>query len=168
LDEFPIACSNIFTGKFLNIPILATTQNAARLGETHASLQLDVENGYKTAIHADKTLFSMITPDVLSALNKLPYHSTGPRQPSGHDADNDTDMPRECVIVGIESHICVLQTALDLKRLGHKVFVLADGVSSCNREEIPIALARLREEGCIVTTSESWLYECVRDAGNLE
>lgn len=73
--------------------------------------------------------------------------------------------PVACVIVGIESHICVTQTALDLLREGHKVYVIADGVSSCNKEEVPIALARLRHEGAVVTTSESWMYECVGDAG---
>ena len=69
------------------------------------------------------------------------------------------------VIVGIESHICVTQTALDLLADGHKVYVLADGVSSCNPEEVPIALARLRGEGVVVTTSEGFLYECMGDAG---
>lgn len=73
-----------------------------------------------------------------------------------------------CVIVGIESHICVTQTALDLLQDGHKVYIIADGVSSCNKEEVPIALARLRHEGAVVTTSESWMYECVGDAGIAE
>jgi isochorismate hydrolase len=72
---------------------------------------------------------------------------------------------REVVIVGIESHICVTQTALDLLAEGHRVYVLADGVSSCNPEEVPIALARLRSEGVVVTSSESFLYECMGDAG---
>ncbi len=75
---------------------------------------------------------------------------------------------RECVVVGIESHICVTQTTLDLLREGHKVYVLADGVSSCNAQEVPIALARLRAEGAVVTTSESWMYECMGDAGIAE
>ena len=57
------------------------------------------------------------------------------------------------------------QTTLDLLAAGHKVYVLADAVSSCNREEVPIALARLRAEGAVVTTSESWFYECMGDAG---
>ena len=47
------------------------------------------------------------------------------------------------------------QTTLDALAAGHKVYVIADGVSSCNKEEIPIALARLRAEGATVTTSES-------------
>jgi hypothetical protein len=76
--------------------------------------------------------------------------------------------PKEVVVVGIESHICVTQTTLDLLREGHKVYVIADAVSSCNAQEVPIALARLRAEGAVVTTSESWLYECMGDAGIAE
>jgi hypothetical protein len=109
-------------------------------------LNLDCAGGIETVVHADKTLFSMLTPEVRNALSTLPS-------------------PLSCVIVGIESHICVTQTALDLLRLGHKVYIIADGVSSCNKEEVPIALARLRSEGAVVTTSESFLYECVGDAG---
>ena len=73
--------------------------------------------------------------------------------------------PAEVVIVGLESHICVTQTALDLLAAGHGVYVLADGVSSSNREEVGVALARLRQAGAVVTTSESWIYECMGDAG---
>ncbi|KAL7776365.1 hypothetical protein CFE70_006781 [Pyrenophora teres f. teres 0-1] len=76
--------------------------------------------------------------------------------------------PLSCILVGIESHICITQTTLDLLRSGHKVYIIADGVSSCNKEEVPIALARLRHEGAIVTTSESFLYEYVQDAGTPE
>lgn len=68
------------------------------------------------------------------------------------------------IIVGIETHICVTQTALDLLAQGHKVYILADGVSSCNAAERPVALSRLAREGCTVTTSESLLFELVGDA----
>lgn len=67
-------------------------------------------------------------------------------------------VPTHVALVGIESHVCVLQTALDLLRLGHKVYIISDGVSSCNKEEIPIALARMRQEGAYITTSESFVY----------
>lgn len=102
----------------------------------------------KTKVHADKSAFSMWVPEVQKAFKDL----------GGAEK-------RECVIVGIESHICVTQTTLDLLKEGHKVYVLADGVSSCNPQEVPIALDRLRREGAVVTTSESWLYECMGDAG---
>jgi hypothetical protein len=52
----------------------------------------------------------------------------------------------------------VTQTTLDALAAGHKVYVVADGVSSCNREEVPVALARLRAEGAVVTTSESKFF----------
>jgi hypothetical protein len=133
-------------GQILSIPVIATTQNRARLGATCPELALDVPSGIPSLIHADKTLFSMWTPEVRAVLATLPS-------------------PLSCVIVGIESHICVTQTTLDLLREGHKVYILADGVSSCNKEEVPVALARLRAEGAVVTTSESWLYECMGDAG---
>ena len=131
----------------LNIPVIATTQLKGKLGETCSELGLDAKDGVKTAAHADKSKFSMWIPEVQKVFNAI----------SGEK--------KECIIVGIESHICVTQTTLDLLREGNKVYVLADGVSSCNPQEVPIALNRLRAEGAVVTTSESFLYECMGDAG---
>nr|OQO16795.1 hypothetical protein B0A51_14138 [Rachicladosporium sp. CCFEE 5018] len=131
--------------RVLSIPVFATTQLRAKLGPTCPELQ--VESHPHLSAHADKSKFSMWIPEIQSA-----FASLGSEK-------------REVVIVGIESHICVTQTALDLLREGHRVYVLADGVSSCNAEEVPVALARLRAEGVVVTTSESWLYECMGDAG---
>lgn len=71
----------------------------------------------------------------------------------------------QVAIVGIETHICVTQTALDLLETGHRVYILTDGVSSCNEGERGVALRRLAKEGAVVTTSEGWLYECMGDAG---
>ncbi|KAI0389269.1 hypothetical protein F5Y17DRAFT_462887 [Xylariaceae sp. FL0594] len=54
-------------------------------------------------------------------------------------------------------------------RAGYPVYVLADGVSSCNPEEVPLALSRLRAvQGVTVTSSESWLYETMGDASIAE
>lgn len=58
-----------------------------------------------------------------------------------------------------QSHICVLQTTLDLLEGGYDVHVIADGVSSCNPEEVPIALERMRQAGAQITTSESLAFQ---------
>ncbi|CAK7213745.1 hypothetical protein SCUCBS95973_001903 [Sporothrix curviconia] len=138
----------------LDIPVVVTTQNRARLGDTVPELSslyavdpASSDGGDKKArliVDTDKTRFSMWTPEVKAAFA--------------------LSLAPTVVIVGIESHICVTQTALDLLAVGYSVYILADGVSSCNREEVPIALARLRVAGATVTTSESWLYETMGDA----
>jgi len=133
----------------LDIPIYATTQLSSKLGPLCEELELDTETPKHKMRHLeDKSLFSMWTPTLAKQVTQ-----------------GGTISQLEVAIVGIESHICVTQTALDLVRAGHKVYVLADGVSSCNAEEVPVALARLRHEGVTVTTSESWIYECMGDAG---
>lgn len=131
----------------LNIPVIATTQLKAKLGETCPELKLDAADGIKTIAHCDKSLFSMLTPEVKAAFEGIAAGEVC-----------------QCIVVGIESHICVTQTTIDLLKAGHQVYVLADAVSSCNPEEKPIALARLRAEGAVVTTSESLLYELMGDA----
>ncbi|MCJ1362525.1 hypothetical protein MMC16_001628 [Acarospora aff. strigata] len=171
------------TGKILSIPIYATTQNASRLGPTCTELALD--STYPTLEHVDKTAFSMMIPQIarhftpVSPSSPTPSStsSSNPSLPSSSSSSSAQNQnqnqdkgsgPREIVVVGIEAHICVTQTTLDLLAQGHKVYVLADGVSSCNREEVPVALRRLAREGAVVTTSESWLYECMGDAGIAE
>ena len=62
-------------------------------------------------------------------------------------------------LIAGKSHICVLQSTLDLLENGYDVHVLADGVSSCNKEEVPWALERMRQAGAQITTSESVLFQ---------
>ncbi|KAF9871641.1 isochorismatase family [Colletotrichum karsti] len=128
----------------LKIPVYTTTQNRARLGDTVPELASLLKESDLIRAPVDKTKFSMWVPEI-----SRQFEGKGPAQ---------------VILVGIESHICVTQTALDVLAAGHKPYVLADGVSSCNREEVPIALARLRHEGVTVTTSESILYELMGDA----
>jgi len=117
-----------------------TTQTTQKLGPTVPSLA-----GLLPTPPHDKTKFSMAIPSILS---QLPAESS-------------------VALVGIESHICITQTALDLRDQGHRVYIIADGVSSCNATEVGIALARLRAEaGVTVTTSESWMYEVVGDSSH--
>ncbi|EED21934.1 isochorismatase family hydrolase, putative [Talaromyces stipitatus ATCC 10500] len=143
----------------LEVPVYITTQNKARLGDTVSELlsQITPDNGQpgNTVIaNIDKTAFSMYTPDIVSQ-----YHSA-----TKNKSDKDPEQKLDAIIVGIETHICVTQTTLDLLEAGHRVYIVADAVSSVNSEERGIALNRLRDAGAIVTTSESLIFEMLRDA----
>lgn len=70
------------------------------------------------------------------------------------------------IIAGIEAHVCVLQTMEDLLEQGNIPVIVEDCVSSRNPSDKDIAIARMRQEGAIITTSESVLFELCRHAGN--
>lgn len=70
------------------------------------------------------------------------------------------------IIAGIESHVCVLQTTIDLLEAGYIPVIVEDCVSSRKEKDKSIALQRMLHSGAIVTTSESILFELCRYAGN--
>ena len=69
------------------------------------------------------------------------------------------------IVCGIETHICVLQTIIDLKEAGFVPVLVADCVSSRKESDKQVALDRARQEGAIVTTYESLLFELLKVAG---
>ena len=69
------------------------------------------------------------------------------------------------IIAGIESHVCVLQTVIDLKRNAYQPVVVEDCISSRSPEDKAIALQRMLQEGAIITTTESILFELLRYSG---
>ena len=72
----------------------------------------------------------------------------------------------QIVLAGIESHICVQQTALELIQKGFQVFVAADGVGSRYADDHQWALHRMAEAGVIITTAEAIAFEWCERAGN--
>jgi nicotinamidase-related amidase len=69
------------------------------------------------------------------------------------------------ILCGVEAHVCVQQTALDLLAGGHTVYLAADAVCSRRDTDCAAALARLRDQGAVVTTAEAAVYEWLREAG---
>ncbi|KAF8935812.1 Isochorismatase domain-containing protein 1 [Dissophora ornata] len=125
--------------KILDIPLIVTEQNPKALGATATELDLS-----QAKINIPKTKFSMFVPEVEKELQGI----------------------KSVVLFGIESHVCVLQTALDLLENNYDVHVLADGVSSMNSYEIEHALNRVKSAGGYVTTSESILFQLLGDSKN--
>lgn len=70
----------------------------------------------------------------------------------------------QIVLMGMEAHICVLQTALDLTALGKQVFVVEDAIISRANSNKVNAIARMRDAGSIITNTESVIFECLGGA----
>lgn len=73
---------------------------------------------------------------------------------------------RQAVLIGVESHVCVLQTALELQDDGLEVFVVADATCSRTSDNWRNAMSRLRQAGVTVTNTESVLFEWLRNASH--
>lgn len=73
-------------------------------------------------------------------------------------------MPPQVLLLGIEAHVCVLQTAVDLIEKGLEVHVLVDGVSSQRPGDRAVALQRMAQSGAFLSSSEMVLFQLMKDA----
>lgn len=71
----------------------------------------------------------------------------------------------QCILIGIETHVCVLQTALDLCEQGYAVFVVIDAVSSRNPIDSQYGLQRMQQAGVQCITAEMLFFEWLQQAG---
>ncbi len=137
----------------------------AALGPTDPAIDLESLGSLHVGT-ADKTLFSMLTPEVKDVLLSRPHIKTVILM--GIEVSPNLLPPKISTYHSVQAHICILQTALGLldPTGGHnlKVYVLADGVASSHPTEMNIALDRLRHEGAVVSTSESAAFELIGDA----
>lgn len=69
------------------------------------------------------------------------------------------------IVCGIEAHICVLQTCIDLKEAGYETILVMDCISSRKETDKEGAILRAQQEGVLLTTSEALLFELTRTAG---
>ena len=88
------------------------------------------------------------------------------RMPAASATKHSGDMPPQFVLAGIETHICVQQTALTLCEKGFQVFVAADCVGSRHADDHAWALHRMADAGVIITTAEAIAFEWCQEAGH--
>ena len=131
----------------LGVPVLATTQYAARLGGVAEQIAAFLPQAALPPV--DKLCFSCAEADgflgQLAALGR-----------------------RQALLCGVETHICVAQTALDLTYHRYQVHVAADAVSSRTLEKHKLGMERMRDCGVLPCAAEAAVYELLRQAGTPE
>ena len=129
----------------LHIPVLLTEQYPKGLGSTIEPIRKTIPQ--------------------IRALEKMSFSCLGASDFKEWLASFRRD---QVILAGIETHICVSQTAMELAAQGSNVFVLADVTSSRRPLDAQIALHRLDRGGLTITTSEAVVFEWLRRAGTDE
>jgi len=127
--------------KVLGVPVLGTEQYPKGLGPTVEPIR-----GMLTKVWEKQTFSAVGEGGALEYLK--------------------SDARIKVVVVGIEAHICVMQTVLDLLNQGFHVFVCVDAVSSRYAIDVKIALKRMQQAGAILVTVETCVYEWLETAAN--
>ncbi|GJM23732.1 MAG: isochorismatase [Phycisphaerae bacterium] len=154
LPQIHEAESMVATNAFLlkaahlfGVPIVATVQYVAGLGPTHPQLQ-DILSGWDIE-PIEKATFSALQDETckqkMTSLNRS-----------------------HVVVVGIESHVCVQQSVLDLVEAGFRPVVVRDAISSRSVTDLETSIRRMEAAGAVVTTAESLAFGWCRESGTPE
>lgn len=129
--------------QLLEVPIIVTEQLPEKLGSTSEPFKTFLANVPKI----EKSSFSCCSePEfskVFESLNK-----------------------QQAILVGIEAHVCVYQTAIDLLGEGFEVFVIADAVASRSADDKTIVFQAMRDAGVKIIPTETALFALLRDAAD--
>jgi nicotinamidase-related amidase len=131
----------IEAAKALNVPIITTLQYKTRMGDVIE----DIAQALPAEERIDKTTFSCCgTKSFMDALEKLNRKTV--------------------LLCGVETHICINQTAHDLLRIGYNVQAAADAISSRKESDYHIGLDKMRQLGVTITSIEAVIFEMLKDA----
>lgn len=151
-EELEEAAGKLIKGcRILGVPVVMTQQYTKGLGPTVPSIQAALTEALGEDIPAEdfepveKTSFSAVgEPSFMERLEKLGRKTV--------------------IIAGIEAHVCVQQTVIDLLEKGYTVFVANDCISSRNNTDKKYSQRRMGDAGAIGTTFESILFELLKGA----
>jgi nicotinamidase-related amidase len=129
--------------KIFNLPIIVTEQIPEKLGQTIPDLTQELDGIERIGKESFSCWGNNRFREKLESLGR-----------------------RKIIIIGIESHICVYQTAVDLIDNGFSVHVVADAVSSRTKENSDIGLAAMKSAGARLTSTEMVLFELLRKASD--
>ena len=126
----------------LAVPVVRSEQYPKGLGTTDNSIESQLP---ADALKIEKTVFSCCG---VAEVAEISHQQVQP----------------QWVLVGVETHVCVLQTALQLSAAGQQVFVVSDACCSRQKQHHKNALQRLSQAGVVISNTESVLFEWLRDA----
>lgn len=128
----------------LGLEVIATSQYAARIGELLPEIQAELAG---MAVLDKMTFSCFANPAIQARIKALP------------------PPVNTLIVAGVETHICIYQTVAGALRDGYRVVVAADAVSSRTVKNYKLGLARLRELGAVVASTEMVIYELLGEAG---
>lgn len=144
-EQLGTTCKLMLEGlKILNVPVIATQQYTKGLGDTLPELKEFTGGKY---------------------IEKITFSSW--REQSFRMAVRETKAS-QIMIFGVETHICVEQTVLDMLGAGLEVYLISDCVGSRFDTDKETAIRRMEKAGAIVTTSEAALFELTEQGGTDE
>lgn len=135
----------VFTAEKLNMPVIVTEQYPKGLGKTVPEI-IENLNKYEPI---EKVTFSCCKENKF--INKLKEVNK-----------------KNIIICGMETHVCVQQTSLELVELGFRVYVIGDATCSRRKESWKFSLHRIRAGGAVVTTAESVIFELLESSNQPE
>ena len=128
--------------KILGLPIVVSEQNPKGLGYTIAPIKNLLGDEQK---YYEKTSFSCLKNESLfNTIEEMPI--------------------KQWILLGLEAHVCMLQTAKDLLQKGYQVTILNDATSSRSIYDFSTAIAEFRDVGARVSSTETVLFELTEDA----
>lgn len=131
--------------KRLAVPTIVTEQYPQGLGGTTAPLKEELGNGFEVL---EKNHFSGMKDEGING-------AVGALRSKGRS---------QAIVCGIEAHVCVMQTALDMRARDYDVFVVGDAISSRAADSIKMGTDRMRDEGVKIVSSEMVMFEMLENS----
>jgi nicotinamidase-related amidase len=139
----------------------------------NTNLLLDAAAILKVPVVASEQYRKGLGPTLAPILERLSKVGVAPIDKLCFDASADPGVareiarisPRAIIVVGMEAHVCIFQTARELARRGHVVYVVADAVASRTEGNRRAGLALTERTGALVTVAEAVVFDWVERAG---
>lgn len=132
--------------RVLRLPVIASTQNAEKLGAMESGL-------------------ARLLPPLHQPFDKMTFSCLGS---DGIVSELQRSGRKQILIAGVEAHVCICQTALELLASGYQPHILLDAVGARHELDRTAGIEKMRSAGAVISSTEMALYELLRQAGNQE